>query len=190
MLTPDQITSVLMTARSIFALSQSIKCAGNPKCISCEKDMSFDAEVKIMALNYQVSDGIYDTSTEVLANCIMKQYDIPVPPPAEEFLRFGYFDIDPYGSNYESLNYQFSLQLEENQNSYDLNFTSLANLKFLVVREPLTQEIKTNWKNTDNNFGTIPDTVLRAPEVQGNYRYYLTRVRFLLDSNDSTINFM
>jgi hypothetical protein len=103
-------------------------------------------------------------------------------------IEWGYFDSDPLAT-VGSATMQFSLAYPSGANSFSLNFTNAANLKWLVVKEPSTQPVKTTWINTIFNYGTVPDSVFRAPVIIGGFRYYVSREPVVLDSTFPVIKF-
>lgn len=64
-----------------------------------------------------------------------------------------------------------------------------ANNKFNVIRYPNTQSVKTAWKNTEENFGTIPDSIYRTIITIGTNLYIVSRVAMSLDSTNTTLTF-
>lgn len=103
-------------------------------------------------------------------------------------IEWGYFDTDPLAT-VDSETMQFSLAYPSGVNYFSLNFTNAANLKWLVVKEPATQPAKTTWINTIFNYGTVPDSVFRAPVIIGGFRYYVSREPVVLDSTSPVIKF-
>jgi len=54
---------------------------------------------------------------------------------------------------------------------------------FVVVRYPDTESTKTAWYNTAFNNGTIPDSVFRAVETMGGFKYIISRIAATFDSS-------
>lgn len=101
---------------------------------------------------------------------------------------FGFTSVNPDG-NVTAVNLPNSLVITSGSN-YTVNFTSSANLQYLVHREPVSQPVKTAWMNQiDYNWGVIPDSKYRAYVESGGFRYYYTRVLFPFYSGIYTILF-
>jgi hypothetical protein len=103
-------------------------------------------------------------------------------------ISWGYFDTDPLAA-VDTATMQFSLLYPSGTNSFSLNFTNAANLKWLVLKEASTQPVKTSWINTIFNYGTMPDSVFRAPVVIGAFRYYVSREPVVLDATYPVLKF-
>lgn len=103
-------------------------------------------------------------------------------------IEWGYFDTDPFAT-VSSKVMQFSLLYPNGSNILNLNFTNAANLKWLVVKEPSTQPVKTSWENTVFNYGTVPDSVFRTPVIISGERYYVSRAPVVLESTFPVIKF-
>jgi hypothetical protein len=107
-------------------------------------------------------------------------------PGSPVTIEWGYFASDPYAT-VDSETMQFSLAYASGSNSLSLNYTSAGTSKYLVLKEPSSQPIKTTWYNTILNNGTVPDSVFRSPTVIGSYRYYVSRIPVVLDSTNYAI---
>lgn len=104
-------------------------------------------------------------------------------------INFGFTATNPDG-DVESVSLPSSLVISSGATSYTINFTSGANLQYLVHREPISEPVKTDWMNQiDYNFGFIPDSKYRAYVESGGFRYYYTRVLFPFYSGIYTIQF-
>ena len=113
---------------------------------------------------------------------------VPPTPPEEMLVYWGYSISDPI-NNLESITYQFQKQVEATTDMYLLDFTQLANNTFLIYKEPVSIPVKTEWYNTNFNYGVIPDQVFRAPVVIGEFRYYVSRNPVLLQNSNTKIRF-
>lgn len=103
-------------------------------------------------------------------------------------IQWGYFDTDIH-STVDSQTMQFSLLFPNGANNLTLNYTNAANLKYLVLKEPSTQPVKTTWINTIFNYGTMPDSVFRDPVIIGGVRYYVSRAPVVLNADAPIIAF-
>jgi hypothetical protein len=108
--------------------------------------------------------------------------------PALPTVSWDFFVADPTdGVEEETLDY--SALIPANSTSFDLNFTSGATSRYLVVKEPVAEPVKTAWYNTALNNGTVPDSVFKAPVTIGSFRYYVSRIPVVLDSSIYVITF-
>jgi hypothetical protein len=103
-------------------------------------------------------------------------------------VEWGYFATDPT-TGIDSRSMQFSLPYAYGANALNINYTSVATGMYLVLKEKITQPVKTTWFNTTFNNGTIPDYVFKAPVTIGLYRYYISRIPVVLDSTTYSIVF-
>ena len=127
--------------------------------------------------NFYISN--YLTSTSAITFKRVIYVNVPVS--------FGYSDIDPLG-NEDQFALQFTTQVDGDDNEYSLDLTNSSNLKYIIIKEPITEPLKTVWINTPiYNRGNIPDTVMRTSVVRGSFRYYVSRVPFILDLSNSSI---
>lgn len=99
---------------------------------------------------------------------------------------YGFSDTNPYGNeDGQTLTNSITIPTV----NYTIPFTENANMKYLIIKEPITEIVKTVWINTDYyNQGNIPSTKMRAPVTIGAFRYYISKVPFALDG-DFTITF-
>lgn len=58
---------------------------------------------------------------------------------------------------------------------------------FIAVEYPDSETDKTTWKNTEANYGEIPDFVMNPIEHIGNYKYISSRIELTLDNLFTTI---
>lgn len=62
-----------------------------------------------------------------------------------------------------------------------------ANNKRAIIEYPASQSVKTNWQNTVNNLGVIPDSVFDNIVTIAAKRYIPTRVAISLDATNTTL---
>lgn len=110
-----------------------------------------------------------------------------IVPASAVTIEWGYSASDPYDGDLTNTVFQFAGSYASGVNTFDLNFT--LDDKYLIVKEPATQPVKTDWSNTAFNFGTFPDSVFREPEIAGGYRYYVSRIPVVLDDTTYSITF-
>lgn len=104
-------------------------------------------------------------------------------------INFGFTNVNPDG-NVTGVSLPSSLVISSGISQYTINFTSGANLQYLVHREPISQPVKTVWiNNVDYNFGVIQDSKYRPYIESGGFRYYYTRVLFPFYTDTYTIQF-
>lgn len=132
------------------------------------------------AINYNVYLSNYPT-------IVSGPFTFKINNDIEDSIYFGYTSINPFGNeNIPSL--QFNKLIIKGSTEYTLNFTNNANLNYIIIKEPVTEPIKTVWINTPiYNRGTIPDSKMREAVIIGDYRYYISRVPFSLDITTSNI---
>ena len=132
------------------------------------------------SINYHLYMSNYPT-------IISGPYTFKVNNNVEDSIYFGYTSTDPIGNeNIPTL--QFSKVIIKGSSEYTLKFTNDANLNYIIIKEPVTEPIKTIWVNTPiYNEGEIPDTKMRAGVIIGGFRYYVSRVPFALDIETSNI---
>lgn len=131
----------------------------------------------IRSYNLYISN--YATSTNALT---FKNGQI-----SKQNIEFGYSNTDPFGSE-STKTLQFTKEISTGSSEYSLDFTNTANLKYLIVKEPSTEPLKTIWINTiPYNQGLIPDTKMRVGVIIGSSRYYVSRVPFALSAETSII---
>lgn len=105
---------------------------------------------------------------------------------------FAYMNTDP-GPTLQSLNDPFTYQVTFNitHNSplvITLPGASTPN-KYLIVKGPVGESIKTTWNNTVLNNGTIPDSVWQNYISFSGWTYYYTRVAASMDTSQTlTLN--
>lgn len=129
----------------------------------------------------------YLPSTNDSFDVIITKYG-PLLPSTNVVIEWGYFSSDPYAT-IGSESFQFSALYISGSNTLALNFTSAGDEKYLVLKEPINQPVKTTWMNTIFNYGTIPDSVFRAATVISGFRYYVSRIPVVLDSTNFSIIF-
>lgn len=184
--TPQEISILLVSgwkwysylvSNDIQKLKDGCGCCGD-KNTSCLLYM-------LNGLEWRYEQDIYDTVTEELYDKI----DIIVGEMTTDTItvQFGYFDTAPVPA--DGIIYMFSKSVVEGAGIYSLDFTSDSDTKYLSVMEPVSEPVKTDWKNTSFNYGTIPDQVwLDTVELAG-FRYYVTRRIVSIQQNQSTVDF-
>lgn len=154
-------------------------------CGCCENKTAKCLYFLLTGLKWRYAEGVYDDTTDSLVEHINRI----VGETSGTYIKvyFGYFDTQPIPAN--GINYQFHQDIISGSVSYGLNFTESADNKWLSVREPISEPIKTEWRNTSFNYGIIPDQVwLDAVEIAG-YRYYVSRRIVALQQNSPSITF-
>lgn len=129
----------------------------------------------------------YLPSTNSPFDVIVTKYG-PSFPAESVVIEWGYFSSDPYAT-INSETFQFSALYVSGSNTLGLNFTGSGDEKYLVLKEPISQPVKTTWQNTIYNYGTIPDSVFRAYTEISGFRYYVSRIPVVLDSTTFIIIF-
>lgn len=90
----------------------------------------------------------------------------------------------------DNVPYQFTFSITHNQ-PLSIGYPGAAeDNKYLVIRVPVGESLKTAWYNTPFNGGSLPDAVWRGPlNPVGlpNFTYYLTRVSMSNDFNNPMI---
>jgi len=104
------------------------------------------------------------------------------------YLHYG--DVDPYpnlSTNVDDFEYQQTFAVTHSQPlTIDLP-PAAGNNKFLIVKYPAAEGVKTAWSNTPLNNGVIPDSVMRAVMNFGGYMYVVTRNASSFDTDQSLI---
>lgn len=101
-------------------------------------------------------------------------------------LYWSFFDNDPYG-DIQNEDFEFSQQVTEGLGIYNLDFVLSG--KYLAVKELATEPEKSTWRNTQFNYGVIPDQVWRDAVVIGAFRYYVSRIPVVLQDDNTIITF-
>lgn len=102
---------------------------------------------------------------------------------------YGYFETDIYQdiNNGFIPDFEYSKLISKNDNTIEVDMTISSRNKYIAIRVPREIQLYNEWKNTDNNFGTVGDYVMRPYFNKYNYNYYLSRGRFIFDTTDTTI---
>lgn len=92
----------------------------------------------------------------------------------------------------DNITYQGTFSIIHNANISVPFPLAAGNNKFLVIRVPVGESLKSNWFNTAFNYGTIqpPDGIFRAPLQPAGlplYTYYLTELEVSNDFNSPLI---
>jgi len=105
---------------------------------------------------------------------------------------WAYVDSDPYPQlsiGNDTLTYQVNQTITHNANIVVTYPLAATNNKYWVLRYPDTENDKTAWNNTPSNFGSIPDSVMRAIFIQNGYKYIVTRNSQSLDASATTLTY-
>ena len=104
-------------------------------------------------------------------------------------IEWGFSLTDPFDT-VASLVLQYNQDVIINDFVYeDLEFTNEANEKYLILKEPSSLPVKTQWTNTAFNYGIFPDQVFLEPVVIGDSRYYISRIPVFLGVGTTKITF-
>ena len=83
----------------------------------------------------------------------------------------------------DDINYTSGFEITHNQPiTVPLPFSASQN-NYQVYKIPITESIKTLWRNTVSDGGNIPGFVFYPPVTIGAFRYYVTSEQILLDIN-------
>lgn len=103
---------------------------------------------------------------------------------------FAYMDADPGPNliaNLDPFIYQVSFNITHNSPlTITLPAPSTPN-KYLIVKAPIGEPVKTIWFNTSLNNGTIPDFVWQTLVQFGGFTYYYTRAATSMDISQTLI---
>lgn len=101
---------------------------------------------------------------------------------------FAYMDVDPspdLQANIDNFTYQTTFNITHNSPFViTLPAPSTPN-KYLIVRVPIGESLKTVWNNTILNNGNIPDSVWQNYLQFNSLTYYYTRVAASLDTSQT-----
>lgn len=104
---------------------------------------------------------------------------------------WGFSDTDIYSQiisgNRPSL--QFNESYMKGITSYDLNYTSSAQGKYLIKRVPSTEIAMNTYFNTSQNQGSIPSVLVYRQFVYGGERYEMTKIPFDFQVNNYSITY-
>ncbi len=129
----------------------------------------------------------YLPSTNAPFDIIITKYGTTPTTPFTN-IQWGYFATDPT-TGVDGRTMQFNNNFAFNTNGYSLNFTIAGDQQYLVVKEDISQPVKSTWFNTNFNYGVVPDQVFKTPIIIGSFRYYISRIPVVLDSNTYVISF-
>lgn len=103
----------------------------------------------------------------------------PVLPPVLTFnANFAWVEVNPWPAitgGTDTTVYQVTQEVAV-AGLMAFNIASVPINRYLVVRYPDTQPVKTAWNNDTFNYGTLPDSVFQAMHTGGGYRYIGTRI--------------
>jgi len=101
---------------------------------------------------------------------------------------FAYMDTDPgpdLQANLDPFTYQSTFAITHNAPFViTLPGASTPN-KYLIVKVPIGESVKSTWFNTPLNNGTIPDSVWQSLIQFGGFSYYYTRVAASMDTSQT-----
>lgn len=105
---------------------------------------------------------------------------------------FGYFNTDMYQDIQNGFlpEFEYSKLVSKTDESLEVDMTIEARNKFIIIRVPKDIQVYGEWKNTDNNFGTVGDSIIRPHFTKYNYNYYMSRNPFIFDTTDTTITLL
>ena len=139
-------------------------------------------------LNYEDGTGnTTDYSLNEMADLVMFPIYNVIIGVAPFTAYVNYFNTDPF------LNFSTGVDPLPWANSgtfptgsaVSLPLTGFPTGKWVAIKVPLTESVKTNWFNTSFNYGTLPDSVFRSPitpSTPNGFRYYLTRLATNFDT--------
>lgn len=91
-------------------------------------------------------------------------------------VEYGYSATNPYVDNSTAPTISNSATSNITSGAdLSLTFAAAASGKYIVIKEPSTEPIKTKWFVEALNSGDIPDQAFRAAFVVAGFRYYVTR---------------
>lgn len=144
--------------------------------------------------NAQVSDSgktFYAKATNAAGTTTSATASLTVT--ASIIAKWWFGSTDPFAalsSGTDTLTYQISQSIVHNQ-PIVINYPIGAqNNQFNVLRYPDTENDKTTWVNTPGfNFGSIPDSVMRAIFSINGFKYIVSRNAMSLDSVTTTLTY-
>jgi len=101
-------------------------------------------------------------------------------------IKYGFFDTEPdlYTAVLNS-----SMMVDQGSTEFSIPFSVEASNKYIVYSQPSTEPDKTNWFNTVLNYGTIPDSAMKAKIIVGGRTVTGSRDPFIFDSSTYTLKF-
>lgn len=101
-------------------------------------------------------------------------------------LQWGYFSSDQFTAISSGVvpAFPYSMQVSSGIRNFTLDFTSQAEFQYLVVRYPSNVKNMTSYRNGETNTGTIPDTIFREIFTKDGYKYVMTRLPFVFNTNN------
>lgn len=105
--------------------------------------------------------------------------------------RYGYADI-PFGDgtggtiDKTTFNYQYTGILLPGEDLVT-KFVGMPVNQYIAIQYPATESDKTTWQNTTSNYGTVPDSIMRAVVIVNDKKYILSRVAMTLDNSYTTV---
>lgn len=140
--------------------------------------------------NAQLSDSgvktFYVKATNSAGTVTSQVAVLTVNAQIQAFLWYG--DVDPWpllSAGTDNLAYQLVVALAHNANIAFNMPLAASNNKYQVMKQPVTEKIKTVWINTQNNQDILDptgDQNWRASITIGGFRYYVTRQAISIDN--------
>lgn len=132
---------------------------------------------QILYLNYSKPIG---NTLDLSANEMETLFNFPIENSISFLLTYvgylAYMSADPY-TNISGSSDPYTYQISGtfiSGNPEIFNISTVPPGNWVVMKEPDSEPVKTNWYNTAFNNGPIPDSVFRAPITFGGFRYYVS----------------
>lgn len=105
---------------------------------------------------------------------------------------YGYFNTDTYQDIQNGFlpEFEFSKLISKDDTIIEVDMTISARNKYIIIKVPTSIQLYSEWKNTDNNFGTVGDSIIRPSFTKYNYNYYMSRNPFIFDTTNTTITLL
>jgi hypothetical protein len=137
-------------------------------------------------LNYSTTGNTLDLVGNEMDNLTNFPIENGIIAPAVFTAYANYFNTDPFvnfATGVDPLPWATSGVFPQG-GSVSLPLTGFPINKWVAIKVPDTEPIKTNWYNTSFNYGTLPDSVFRSPitpSTPNGFIYYLTRLKTNFD---------
>lgn len=202
---PSKVTS--FPFRMFFLDLVNVSADAQSNQLDVQSDMVSVAEDIIAKINYSeytdwkvegISPGrmVIDEENDVVSGVtidivISTPYEqdvcaVPETPTTNTTIEFSWFVSDPY-VDIDEADFLYSMEIEPLLPSYAADFTVNGNGNYLAFKEPSTEPEKTEWFNTAFNYGIFPDQVFRTPVIISGFRYYVSRIPVILQSDNYSI---
>ncbi len=96
-------------------------------------------------------------------------------------IKWGAFDVEPDFYNVVLPNI-FNIDSEDSE--FVIPFGSASNGKFIVWSQPISQPDGLNWFNTEFNYGTFPDGVMKSQVISDGRKIVGSRDIFSFDNTN------